>query len=127
MTRFVAPALPWLPVPLWILVATGLSGCDIVDPVACTDEFVLGLHVEAVDSLDGDPVTQGLAGFALQGDYAEEMEGFENQLFGAGERPGTYAVLVTAPGFRPWVRTGVRVQEGRCHVVPVKLTARLVK
>jgi hypothetical protein len=46
-------------------------------------------------------------------------------LLGAGERGGTYRVVVQKPGYEDWVKTGVVVAEGRCHVVTTTLTARL--
>lgn len=35
---------------------------------------------------------------------------------GQRERPGDYTVEVTAPGFRPWRRTGIHVAQGKCHI-----------
>jgi hypothetical protein len=98
----------------------------VLSPTACTDEFRFGLRVEALDSLTDAPVSDGLAGLLLDGKYVEEMGVSDYELYGAGERAGTYAVVVTAPGHRAWVRTGVKVRENECHVIPVSLTARLL-
>jgi hypothetical protein len=32
----------------------------------------------------------------------------------------------SAPRFEPWMKDGIRVGRGRCHVTPVRLTAELV-
>ena len=39
-------------------------------------------------------------------------------------RPGA-ALPVAKPGFQSWVREDVEVQQGECHVVPVRLEAVL--
>ena len=44
----------------------------------------------------------------------------------AFERPGTYAVELGVPGYYPWIRSGIRVGRGRCHVETVRLAATLV-
>lgn len=102
--------------------ALAFTGCDIVG-VDCTTQAVAGVSVWAHDAVDGEPVTEGLTGHLLQGDYAELMVVGSNQLYGAFERPGTYAVVVTAPGYQDWVRTDVTVEDGGCHVVPVEIRA----
>lgn len=43
----------------------------------------------------------------------------------AFERPGTYEVAAEKEGFFRWIRSGVEVDEGPCHVETVGLTARL--
>jgi hypothetical protein len=50
----------------------------------------------------------------------------ENWLAGAGERAGRYTATVTAPAFEPWIETGIRVDQGRCHVTRARLRADLV-
>ncbi len=102
------------------------SACNIIGKV-CSDEFVYGVHVNAVDSVSGTAVQAGLNGSLLQSSYSEEMQVFGNDLFGAGERAGVYSVVVNAAGYETWVSTGVRVRGGDCHVVPVDLKARLLE
>lgn len=45
----------------------------------------------------------------------------------AYEHPGKYDITVKATGYKPWVKTGVIVVKDECHVVPVSVTARLLK
>jgi hypothetical protein len=46
-------------------------------------------------------------------------------LTGAGEHAGIFRVTVRKPGYRDWVRSGVRVTRDACHVQPTTLTALL--
>ncbi len=103
-----------------------LAGCDLLDPGTCTTEFVYGVTVEAFSEVDGTPVTEGLAGVLAEGSWSEEMMRVENWLLGAGERAGRYTATVTAPGFEPWSETGIRVDQGPCHVTRARLRADLV-
>ena len=109
-----------VPCCLPILSACGIVGFD------CTGEYVYGVRVRAFDSESGAPVVEGLAGHLLQSSYAERMEVWENTLMGAGERPGTYSVVVTAPTYEDWVRTGIVVEDEPCHVSVQELRADLV-
>jgi hypothetical protein len=36
-------------------------------------------------------------------------------------------VIVRAEGYREWRQSGVRVSRDQCHVIPVRVTARLQK
>lgn len=112
----------------WALLILTLfaASCDSpAEPVACTDIAFFGIQVEAVDVRDGSPVNEGLAGTIIDGAFFEELQVSGSELFGALERPGVYAVTVTATGFEPWIRTEVAVEEGVCHVEPVELTAEM--
>ena len=114
----------WTRASAFALVTAGLAACAVVEPdVACTGEFVYGLHVTAVDSTTGAPVLEGLAGVATREGVPEDMVIFENQLFGAGETPGVYQASVTADGYLPWSRSGVEVTEDECHVLTESFTA----
>ena len=117
---------PLLAVPVVVLAA-----CDLIGPV-CTLEAVSGLHVTVVDSLTGAPAASGAQLIAQDGAFADTMSFPPNRpdldstaLQSAEERPGIYTVTVRKSGFVDWVRRGVLVTAGRCHVRPVALTARL--
>jgi hypothetical protein len=95
-------------------------------PGACTTEAVAGITVDLrresgqtlpADDADGRAVDE-------RGEVAE-LEPFLDRLIGAWERAGTYTVTVDKPGFQSWVREEVEVEEGECHVVPVRLEAVL--
>ena len=107
-------------------VVLGTACYDPFSPGACTLEAVAGISV----------VLRGEGGQSLTADDADgravdergevaELEPFFDQLIGAWERAGTYTVTVDKPGFERWVRDDVEVEEGECHVVPVRLEAVL--
>ena len=116
---------PGAALPLAALVLS--SACN--DPFAsgaCTTEAVAGITVDLrresgqtlpADDADGRAVDE-------HGEVAE-LEPFLDRLIGAVERAGTYTVTVAKPGFQSWVRKDVEVDEGECHVVPVRLEAVL--
>jgi hypothetical protein len=57
---------------------------------------------------------------------AETEPGLQvDALVAAIERPGTYEVTVSKPGYRDWTQSGVRVTDGECNVRTANLTARL--
>ncbi|MFN2420581.1 MAG: carboxypeptidase-like regulatory domain-containing protein [Gemmatimonadota bacterium] len=112
------------PLTLVILVIVALACNGTRTDVACTLEARAGINVTVVDSLSGREVAG--SGIANEEAFADTLESFEpGQLFGVFERPGTYDVTVTAPGYRPWRVTGVTVRADECHVIPERLTARL--
>ena len=101
---------------VWLVLAA--QGCTL--EVICTLEFRYGLRVTAWDLPTFELVDSTLTGILTDGAYREVMETSFNEaiLIGAGERPGTFDIEMTAPGYRPWSRTGVKVMMDRsgCHV-----------
>ena len=59
------------------------------------------------------------------GAYVDTLPPFGNEYSGAGERAGTYSVTVQRLGYRVWRNDGRRVREDECHVIPVRVNARL--
>lgn len=112
---------------LAILLSAVLSGCGLVDPVACTTIFVYGIVITAVDAETGTAVSEGLRGVTIRGSTSFDMEVFDNRLLGAGEQAGNFAVVVSAPGYELWTKTDIQVTENECHVRPVRLTAELLR
>jgi hypothetical protein len=103
----------------------------------CTDDFRFGLNVTVVDSVTNAPPASAVliarsAAFVDSVGPQAPMQFVQNGppvllLSSAGEKPGTYDLTVRSPGYQDWIRTGVEVTADECHVVPVKLTARLQK
>jgi hypothetical protein len=79
-----------------------------------------------VDDATGAAI-ESPTGLARDGPFVEQLQSFGGQLSGAFEREGTYDVWVTAPGYQTWLRENVTVGADECHVIPVRLTARLVR
>ena len=101
---------------------------DLYSPPVCTTEAVAGITVDLLDQ-SGTPLSaedaEGRAADPEQ-PHLYVLESFGERLVGVWEAPGTYLVTVEKPGYVTWVRDGVRVEEGTCHVVPVRLEATLV-
>lgn len=112
----------------------GLATTACIGPFeSCDDIGNFGVQVTVVDSVTGR-APLGLAVLVLtEGAYTESAQAslqVSNGMLivaGAHERPGTYSLRVTVPGYQAWTTSGVRVTEsGRCdNVETVKLTARL--
>lgn len=101
---------------------------------ACTTEAKAAINVMVVDSLTGKSAAfTGLWLRVRDGSYVDStaMSFTDSQgqvlMAAAYERKGTYAVTVHADGYRDWSKLNVVVGADRCHVIPVQLTARLVK
>lgn len=109
--------------------ALGMAGCA-TDPTdtSCSHKIYFGLTVTVRDSLTNLPITKGATVVARDGAYQETLlavfplDGF---FAGADERAGTYQITVTKTGYQTWVRNGVRVVRGVCHVTPVQVEALL--
>jgi hypothetical protein len=124
------------------LIAAGLAlGCTGVPdmapptPATCTNFGVSGLHVDVVDVITGMAIC-GAEVVATDGDYREvlspsgladggEVAVGECAYFGAGERPGTYDVTASAPGFGMATQQGIVVRRDGCHVVTAQVTVPL--
>ena len=95
--------------------------------VACNLNLVYGLTIVVTDSTSGAPLG-GLETIVeiRDGAYVDTLPPFgPSEYSGAGERPGTYSVKVQRPGYRVWQGSGIRVREDECHVIPVRVNARL--
>ena len=111
------------------LVALLLVGCPpVMDPVVCTEIFVLGLNVTITDG-HGDPVA-GATLTLVEGDCTETMieidaMGQTGVYVGAGERAGTYSLTIEAEGFDTITLDDIAIDADECHVIPVGLTLSL--
>jgi hypothetical protein len=113
------------------LVALGCSASHgVTDGTACTLEARAGITVDVRDSASNTPAGKGSRIIAQEGAVADTSQ---QTLFGDGpyglvyERAGTYTLSVTQNGYQPWIKTGVQVTKGSCHVNGVAITARLQK
>jgi hypothetical protein len=125
MKRIALPALG-------VLLPALLTGCDIVDPGACTTDIQPGIIVEVRDAATQAPAAAGATGTARDGSFTGDLRptdpsGNALELEGAAERPGTYVVTVDKPGYQQWKRENVRVRDASCHVHTVTLEANLVR
>ena len=113
-----------------------LGSCGIIDPVACTTDVTPAVEVQVFDARTGAPAAHRTVATVQDGSYTDTLEitGWRSTppdsttafiVTGAYERPGTYTVRITKPGYRPWERTGVRAREGECGVERERLVASL--
>ena len=115
-----------------VLLPATLSGCDIVDPVACTTDVRPAIVVQVRDAATQAPAASGATGVVTDGSSTFQLRPGdlgENplELHGADERPGTYTVTIDKPGYQQWKQERVRVRDGSCHVQTVTLQANLVR
>lgn len=122
-------ATSWL-LPLALPMA--LAACDgIFDSQVCTLNIAPGITVTITDSVSGEPRAAEAVAVARERAYVDTLDpavSIGDVLIsrqGAYERKGIYEVTVRAPGYRDWVRSGVFVRPGDCHVQQVELQAPL--
>ena len=97
----------------------------------CTTHLEPGITVTITDSLSGEPRAADAVALARDGAFVDTLGPAVSQggvlisRHGAWERRGIYEVTVRAGGYRDWVRSGVIVRPGDCHVRQVELHAPL--
>jgi hypothetical protein len=120
---------------LWIGLFVGLlvsAGCGILPGsllpggTACTELYAYGVSVTVTNAINGNPVNNATLTLS-DGSYNETMQWVPTgDYVGAGERAGTYALTVTAPGFQSQTIGQIVVTADACHVQGVHLTVELV-
>ena len=121
------------------LIAIGLAlapaACDLFAPRECTMDARAGIVVEIRDAMTDAYIADQATAMVAEGSFRDSLRLVDRVRVGDDfvgtakggihERAGNYVVEVTAPGYSPWVRAGVRVQRDDCHVRTVSLVARL--
>jgi hypothetical protein len=114
---------------LVLLSPAAMAACEFPFSGACTLDFRYGVVVEARDSVTGAPAAAGARLIVRDGAYADTSDQlrFVDPLVlqAAGERGGIYDLTVQKPNYRDWTQRNVWVREDRCHVIPVRVEARL--
>ncbi len=107
--------------------ALATSACSSA-PTFCTDEARFTLSVEVHDARTGEPAAIGARGLIREGTYTDTLTAVSASALMAlntVERPGTYGVTVTRPGYRTWTAEGVKVTADACHVRSRTIQAKL--
>lgn len=118
-------------IPVLFALPLVVGACDIFGSEVCTLSIEPGIRVTITDSVSGEPRAADAVGVAREGMFVDTLRPGVSQgnvmisRQGADERPGFYEVVVRAPGYAEWVRNGVIVRAGDCHVNSVQLEARL--
>jgi len=122
---------PVIPTALLAVAVCAVAGCDVLGP-ACTTEARAAVSVEIRSAATTEPLADSATARVTDGSYSDTLgvcartgDGRALSRCGAWERPGTYDVLVTRPGYASWSQLGVHVSRGDCHVDPVLLHASL--
>lgn len=95
--------------------------------IACTMQFVYGISATVIDSATGANITPGSYMVVREGRYVDSVSAMGEFLSAAGERAGTYAVTIGRPGYSTFSQSEVVVTRDECHVIGVRLEARLVR
>ena len=104
-----------------------LSGCT---SGGCNDAGAYGVVAFVVDGATGERVCSAFVSIS-DGAYTETLhmgaggDGHACAYCGAIERPGTYALGVTAAGYQPAQQDNIVAGAGRCHVQTATVTVRL--
>lgn len=121
-----------------LLLPLALFGsCGIIThPVVCPTDVTPAVEVQVFDARTGALAALGTVATAQDGSYTDTLKiaGWRGNpsdsttafiVEGAYERPGTYTVRISKPGYQLWERTRVRAREGECGVERVQLVASL--
>ena len=121
---------------LGFLGAIFVSAC-VSQPTSSSDIFCTlsvdpALVVYITDSATARPLAGAALGVVRDGTFLDSLRprlfaesGVMLARAGANERPGTYRVSLTLPGYRAWTSASVMVTRGVCHVNTQTLQARL--
>jgi hypothetical protein len=109
-----------------------VAACQGTTDVVCTTVVEPGIVVRIEDSVSGELRAAAAAALALAPGYSDSLRPYESEgngelvsRAGAYERPGIYVVSLEEAGYRPWRAAQIWVLPGRCHVMTVRLVARL--
>lgn len=111
----------------------GIAGCGAFEEtLVCTTEARPSVVVSVQDSVSGLAIAAGATLVLQDGAFVDSLTlpgAWANDALlstpNSAERPGTYTVTVRRADYADWIKTGVVVRQGRCHVHTVTLTARL--
>ncbi|MBX2992148.1 MAG: carboxypeptidase regulatory-like domain-containing protein [Bacteroidetes bacterium] len=111
------------------LVAPGCMETGINNGIICTTEARAGIQIDIRDSLSGQPAAIGATVVVQHNTYIDTLRGIlladSLTVSGAYERPGIYTIIITKSGYVDWIRPDVVVNKDECHVITVRLEARL--
>lgn len=97
------------------------------DGIVCTLEARSSFAVTVVDAVTGENLAPDATVRVTDGSFSQMLEAMAGTgvYGGVYERPGTYTVVVSHPGYQQWQRAGVEVESDECHVITEQVEARL--
>lgn len=115
--------------------AAALGACNDPNDVACTLDIRPALTVTVRDARSDAIITAAATVFASEGSWRDSLRARGTTMVdgspvlvtksGADERPGTYRLDISAPGYVSRTVNGLQASAGVCHVTEVRYTARL--
>ncbi len=96
-------------------------------PVPCPPIVFPGIVVMVVDNQTNENISNAATVTVTEGSYTEVLSNQGTSHSGALERPGTYNILVTAPGYVDLSLTNVVVETDCCNVITENIEARMVR
>ncbi len=97
------------------LVAVLASSCLLMTSSDCVSIGVSGIQISVVDKRTNQ-IPSGTVVTVTDGDYRETLTRSGGVYVGATERPGSYSIVVEAPGYARWTRDNVSVvRTGSCQ------------
>ena len=120
----------------WCLVPclAALAGCDrdALDGIVCPAIFIPAVSVSVLDSVSTANVTPGStmvlrneSGLVTDSASVPNIENPVLTEYVLGGGTGTYSLTVRRNGYKPWIRSGIVVQQQACGPRTVRDTARL--
>jgi hypothetical protein len=114
-----------------LIVSLGLGACG--EDFLCTLDVEPAVVVQIRDAITSASIGAIARGVIVDGAYTDSMrvhwfetDGTVHSRRAGDGRPGVYEVRLEAEGYLPWMRTGVRVRDGRCGVITEQLQASMV-
>ena len=96
--------------------------------VVCTMEARSSLAVTVTDAATGENLAPDANVRVTDGTFSETLTAPAGGVYsGVYERPGSYTIVVSHPGYRQWQRAGVVVGRDECHVITEDVSARLAR
>ena len=129
-----APCVRRLTATIVMLTACGTVPTEAPAGISCTRQLVFGINVIVRDSVSDALIGSGTTVVAIALNARDSvsvpantpsMDDFVFRLF--PERAGTYSVGIQRQGYVTWGRHSIVVAKDACHVIPVSITARLVR
>jgi hypothetical protein len=111
--------------------AIALTGCDLGGP--CDTSVLPAVVVTARDSITDSDITDSLRGTITWDGITDSLivggvdsSGRVMELRGGPDQAGTYDIHLERPGYLPYDRVGIVVNDGRCHADWRWIVARMV-
>ena len=104
------------------------------DEIVCTANVAAGISIRVFDAPTGNPAACGATATITAPGFSETDQPIGNgtpacddgqSILGVFERPGTYTVVVSKPGYQDFRADNVVVNRDVCHVITVRIDARL--